>query len=104
MRRCWMLTQDNLDQIADLFEVLLRKEPDPAESMNRAALEFERVGLLPSETSARKEHPEVFARDAVRDNQLMLDWLAAREPLLKHLNRIKSLDELLTRMLSQERT
>ena len=96
-----MMTLAKVDRIADQFEILLKKEPDLAEAMSRVALEFEKVGLLPSEADARTEDPEVFVQDAVRDNQLMLDWLAAREQHLKSLDLVRSLDELLARMLFQ---
>ncbi len=96
-----MLTLAKVDQIADQFESLLRKEPDQAEAMSRVALEFERVALLPSETMARTESPEVFVQDAIRDNQLMLDYLSLREHHLKGPNLIRSLDEMMSRMLFQ---
>ena len=98
-----MMTLDKVDQIADQFESLLRKEPDPAEAMSRVALEFERVGLLPNETDARTESLEIFVQDAIRDNQLMLDYLSLRDHLLKGPNLILSLDEMMSRMLFQPR-
>ena len=101
MRRFLMLTLAKVDRIADQFESLLKKEPDPAEAMNKVALEFERVGLLPNETDARTESPEMFVQDAIRDNQLMLDYLSLREHHLKGPDLIRSLDEMMSRMLFQ---
>ena len=96
-----MLTLAKVDRIADQFEILLRKEPSLPQAMSRVALEFEKVGLLPNETDARTESPEIFVQDAIRDNQLMLDYLSLREQHLKSLNLIRSLDELMSRMLFQ---
>ena len=98
-----MTTSEQIERIADQFETLLLKEPDLNEAMDSVAEEFERVGLLVSEGYARREDAELFVRDVIRDNDLIMDYLNLREERLRSVGLIRSLDEMMSMLIFQPR-
>ena len=95
-----MLTNQQKDDLADLMETLIEKEPDQAKAMNWVASEFAEVGLiLDSEIVRKDEGIPVFVDDLMRDNDLMGDWLnlKAENGLDKPLQ-IRTLGDLMVRV------
>ena len=89
-------TSWKLDQLTDRLANLLRSEPNPQSAMEAISRRLSEEGL--SEYSPkRKESPQQFALNVIRENPAM--WDVVSDLSLPNLQALETADELISRLL-----
>lgn len=90
------VTRYRLEQIADRLVLLLKKEPDPQETMDALAERLMEEGLLFS-GPAKAERPEAFADRVIRNNPELAEQVAMLP--LPNLEAMETAEELVLSLL-----